>query len=641
MSVTNYLANGYCNGRARRVPHVDPGPEDYPGDHLLPLPGVATAGGPEPYQPFPTHALPPPLGEFVRQGALALGCDQAYLALPVLAVAASAIGNTRVIQLKRTWTEPSVIWAAIVGDSGTLKSPAWMLAVAPLFTFQGRLLEAYRREEAMYQAALERFKEAKRTGVLDASATPPQKPILERVICSDTTVEKLASILEDNPRGILLARDELSGWLGSFTRYKGRQGGTDLPNWLEMHRAGAVMVDRKTSEKPTLHVPRAAVSVTGGIQPGILARALTADFLDAGLGARLLMAWPPKLPKKWSDLEIDQDTERGYHELLGQLLALDLDSRQDERVPHALTLSPEAKSAWTAFYDDWAEEQAAAEGELAAAFSKLEAYAARFALVHHVVSELAAGEDDRGPIQLASVQAGIILCRWFGAEARRIYASLSEPAEDRARRRLVEFVHVRGGRLTGRQLQRSNPAKYPDVDQAEAALQELVDTGVAEWQRHQPQGGGRPSRLCVLLPHPTTDNTRQNSPDADGAGDLDGWGQPDKTPTPIPPTPGFSGENEVLSGIVSRRVDTPGVRNEDQPGESSASGGREFRQANGVSSAGLQPPAPPSGAEIHGYGYDGQRCPLEECVTWDWEGAPQRYPRCRWPIPKASQGGDQ
>jgi hypothetical protein len=73
----------------------------------------------EPYQPFPIEALPGPLGDFVREGAAALGCDPAYLALPALAVAASAIGNARVLRLKRGWDEPSVIWSVIIGESGT------------------------------------------------------------------------------------------------------------------------------------------------------------------------------------------------------------------------------------------------------------------------------------------------------------------------------------------------------------------------------------------------------------------------------------------------------------------------------------------------------------------------------------------
>ncbi len=53
------------------------------------------------YQDFPVDALPFPLKEYISQGALALGCDPSYLALPALAVVASCVGNTRTIRLKR------------------------------------------------------------------------------------------------------------------------------------------------------------------------------------------------------------------------------------------------------------------------------------------------------------------------------------------------------------------------------------------------------------------------------------------------------------------------------------------------------------------------------------------------------------
>ncbi len=49
--------------------------------------------------------------------------------------------------------------------------------------------------------------------------------MLRRVICSDTTIEKLAEILEDDARGVLVTRDELPGWLNSFSRYKGKAEG--------------------------------------------------------------------------------------------------------------------------------------------------------------------------------------------------------------------------------------------------------------------------------------------------------------------------------------------------------------------------------------------------------------------------------
>jgi DNA polymerase I-like protein with 3'-5' exonuclease and polymerase domains len=517
----------------------------------------APPGGPRkrpravaPYAPFPVDALPTPLGEYVRQGAAALGCDPAYLALPVLAVVASVIGGTRTIRLKRGWEEPSVVWSAIVGDSGTLKSPAYLKAVAYLFRLQKRLLVEFKAAAAAYQQELADYKAAKK--LFDKKegpdpGDPPEPPVLQRVICSDTTIEKLAQILEDNPRGTLVARDELAGWLGSFCRYKGKGGGTDLPNWLEMYRAGTVVVDRKTGDRPTLFIPHAAVSIAGGIQPGVLVRALTPEFLDAGLAARLLMAMPPKLPKRWSEAEITEEAERAYHDVLDRLLELGFGANEEgERVPQVLRLSPEGRRTWIAFYDVWAREQAAAEGELAACFSKLEAYAARFALLHHVVSRLARGQDDLVPVGPESVESGVALCKWFAEEARRIYSILTESAEERDTRRLVEFIRTRGGRITAQALQKSNSRTYPDADAATRALDLLADAGYGYWH-DRPGGprGGRPTRDFVL--HTAPDNTDKTPLDTDGDDPEPPGEAPDETPLLSDDTPDIPEKNGVSS----------------------------------------------------------------------------------------------
>jgi hypothetical protein len=511
----------------------------------------------DPYQPFPVHLLPDPLAEYVRQGASALWCDPVYVALPALAAVASVIGSTRTIRLKRGWEEPCIVWSAVIADSGTLKSPAWLMAVGFLFRLQKRLLAEFKQKHAAYQEELAEYKERKRKAKEEGSeaGNPPEEPVLVRVVCSDTTIEKLAEILEDNPHGVLLTRDELNGWLTSFSRYKGNQGGTDLPLWLESYRAGPWLVDRKTGDRRTSFVPRTVVSVTGGIQPNVLAGALTDDFLDAGLPARLLLAMPPKLAKRWSELEVEPDAEQSYHALLDGLLALDFDrDSQGEQAPHALRLSAEAKAIWVAFYDDWAQEQAAAEGAMAAAYAKLEAYAARLSLLHHVVTCVGRNADDRQEVGARSVEAGIGLARWFASEARRIYAMLGESPEERQDRRLVEFIRSQGGRITTRQLQRSNPARYRAAEQAEAALHGLVESGLAEWHRHQPEGGGRPSQVCVLLANLTVDNNRQN-PWAFDEGDQRSHGDgPDRTWDTPRVSSGFAATNEISSVSVNRRV---------------------------------------------------------------------------------------
>lgn len=467
----------------------------------------------EPYRPFPVDALPYALAEFVGQCAESLGCDSAFVALPCLTAVAAMIGNARCIQLKHGWTEPPILWTAAIGDSGTLKSPAHGKAINPVFRIQHDLMEKHKRALAEYDRLCDEYELAKKAAEENGDEPPkePEKPQVERVICSDTTIEKLAELLADNPRGLLVARDELAGWLGSFSRYKGKAGGTDLPNWLELFRAGTMIVDRKTGERRTIFIPHAAASVTGTIQPGVLARILTPEFLESGLAARLLLAMPPKQVKQWTECEVAPDVEAAYREILANLRKLTPDWDDGKLVPRVLTMSADAKRAWVSFYNEWAREQQAAEGDLAAAFSKREGYAARFALIHHVVTHLAGAivdNPDLVPVEKHSVEAGIKLSKWFANEDRRIYAMLAENEEQLALRRLVEYVQSRGGRMTSRELRQSNPRKYRTADDAEAALEMLVQSEWAKWQpRPTGEQGGRPTRECCLIENTVVNET--------------------------------------------------------------------------------------------------------------------------------------
>ncbi len=511
-----------------------------------------------PWQPFPVEHLPDPWKGFVSAASKAIGADPAFFALPVLSVIGGAIGNTRRVALKKDWTEPPVIWSCIVGESSSLKSPALAAITDPVRDVQERHIEEYRSELAGFDERLQcwterkrecdrwrkaqnsNLKNPKRENADDDGLPPedpgerPEPPTLKRVYCSDTTIERLADLLHENPRGLLVVRDELSGWLGSFTKYKGRSGATDLPNWLEMHRAGAVTVDRKTGDRKFTYVPRAAASVTGGIQPGILSRQLTPEFMASGLTARLLLAMPPTRVKVWSESEIPEDTVASVRRNLEALYALDfLTNSEDKPRPYLNKLSPEAKNLWVDFYNTWASRQAGAEGELAAAFGKLEAYAARFALLHHVVTtaESSAGT---GAISSASMEHGIALAMWFAHETERIYAMLGETEEETELRRLVETVERlaarNGGRVTAKILQQSNGRRYRSSADAEGALESLATAGLGRWEEAPPKPkGGRPSSQGFVL-CPTFDDSYQ-TPDGQDDGDDDiPPGASDETP---------------------------------------------------------------------------------------------------------------
>ena len=458
---------------------------------------------PKKFRKFPTDVLPEPVLSYVRNGARALGCDESYIALPLLSALAMAVGNSRRIQLKRSWCEPAILWTAIVGESGSLKSPAIELALKPLRKMQGEALREYEAEMEQYSkdlAEYERQKGQRRNSVLGPDK--PKEPIAKRFYCSDATVEAVAGLLRNAPRGLLLMRDELSGWLKGFNLYKGGKGSDDAA-WLELHRAGTLLVDRKTGNPKTIYIPSAAVSVCGGIQPDILRLALGREHFENGLAARLLLAMPPREPKKWTDTDIDIEVSEELEAVFEDLLAMKMTSLEGcGPEPIDLPLTPEGQQAWIRFYNEHAQEQVEiAGGDLAAAWSKLEGYAARLALIIHCVRVVARapGMGDAGYIDEQSIKAGATISRWFGAEAKRIYAALHEEEEDREQRRLVELIRNKGGEVTVRELMQASQQYRGSANVAESALKELADIGWGRWQT-VPGGaaGGRPSRKFVL-----------------------------------------------------------------------------------------------------------------------------------------------
>ncbi len=459
----------------------------------------------QPYKKFPLEYLPEPLRSFARETAAAIGMDPAFMALPSIVMAAATIGNTHRIRLKHGWNEPPILWGAIIGDSGTGKSPALRAATAPIKRVQSNYvkeheaaLEAFQFEHTAWQSQAEAWKRDK--GIRGDPPIEPKPPAMKRIWLADSTIEALVERLQTSPRGLVVIADELAGWLGGHNQYKGKGRGNDTAHWLSMFNGDEVVWDRRTGPSTFINVKSAAVCVVGGIQPGILTRSLTDEHWDNGLAPRLLMVCPPKRQRMWTEDTISEETEQRVEELFAELLALDFETADDGSPrPIVVPLGREAKSLFIDYYNQHAAEQSEMNSRESSLWSKLEAYAPRFALVHHLV-RVAAGERtvNRTAIDAHSMEAGIGLADWFGHEARRIYGMFGESADDRESRELVEFILTKfGGSITARELMRAKRRYRDSAEAAEQALNELAKNGLGKWENQPHNRAGRPGRLLV------------------------------------------------------------------------------------------------------------------------------------------------
>lgn len=493
------------------------------------------------YVPFPVGTLPPTVARFVRETAKAMQCDPAFVALPSLAILGGAIGTSREIKIKESWREPPIVWTCIIARSGTAKSPSQDAAVKPLADVEHSAqlenkaaLTEYENRKLQYEKDLARWKSDKGGAV--PMPEKPEPPRRKRYIVADTTLEALAPLIEENPRGLVMVRDELAAWVRGFNQYKGGKGG-DAAAWLELHRAGRLSVDRKGDRK-SIYVPRAAVSLCGTIQPGTFASAMRGEHFESGLTARLLIAQPPTYCKTFTLDAPSMATVEGYTKTVHSLAALEPVYEEDGPRPFALSMTPDALAAWSEWYGRHAKRQhEAGEDAEAAALAKLEAYAARFALIFALCRNPRGSE-----VSVEDIRRGCVLADWFANEAARLYCRLAEDDEAAELRKLVNWIERKGGSVTPRDLCR-NLSAYATVRDAEIALDGLVQENVGAWLDPAPgPTGGRPSRVFVLHRVDRPDPVEPEYPIPDASADAD-------------ETPDSAMETEVSS--VS--VESPGL----------------------------------------------------------------------------------
>lgn len=466
------------------------------------------------WNPFPVGALPEPWRSYVPSVATSVQVDPAMVALPALVASAAAIGATRSIQLSPDWREPCILWGALVATSGDGKSPAARAVMSPAYqrdsdaqTINEERLTEFRQHLREFDVDRKAWEKLRAKGEIEPLPIEPQRPTLPRFTVGDVTVEKLAEILADSSRSVLMIRDELAALMGGFERYSGGRGGAERSFYLSLFTAETTQVDRKTGDRRSLTLENPHLSIYGGVQPGLLHNLLSNDDLAAGLPARFLFMMPPCPEKRWRRPAIPPEQTAAVERLFGKLYALgevsewepaEFGEAENGLQTKALPLTAEADAEFGRFYEAYHRERKTLPTCERAAWPKLIAYCGRLALVLELVENPAAEQ-----VGLNSVQQAITLTRWFSHEARRVYAMRYESAADRETREVLQLVERNGGVLTARELQQQS-RQFKKAMEAEIALGKLQKAKLGDW--HTIDTGGRQrTEFRLHKPYPSTE----------------------------------------------------------------------------------------------------------------------------------------
>ncbi len=285
------------------------------------------------------------------------------------------------------------------------------------------------------------------------------------------------------PKGVLICRDELAGWLLGMTIYN--QSGRQF--WLESYGGRPYRVERQKHPEP-IEVPRLAVAVTGGTQPERLAEFFKEP--DDGLMARFLWGWPEPLAFR---MGMKAPRAGDAIEALDRLRLLELtpDVPGSRAAPMMVPLTPAARDMIEAFAQEMQLRQADAVGLMRSALGKARGHAARLALVLTLLG-WCAPEGCREPplaIEEASVFAACTLMRdYFLPMAERVYGDAACPVAERNAATLARWI--KKTRATGvhvRSIQRI--ARLPGLREAAAIHAAAALLVEADWLRPPPRGG--------------------------------------------------------------------------------------------------------------------------------------------------------
>jgi putative DNA primase/helicase len=508
---------------------AQPGGEEWPDPYPLPEALLRVA-------PFDCDLLPEKLRPWVEDVADRMQCPPDFIGVTVMAAGGSVIGPKIVMRPKSNddWQVVPNQWGIIVGRPGVMKSPAVEEGLRPL---KRLCAEAEKRFKAAKDAhdtdkriadllAKEAIKRAddllkkersnpdaaqKARDLLSDRQDIPE-PTLRRYIANDTNIASLGVLLQQNPNGLLVYRDELISLLRSLDQEEREsEKGFYLTGW---NGDSAYTFDR-IGRGLHLSIDRVCLSMLGSTQPGrigeYISQAIRGGLGDDGLMQRFgLLVWPDTSPEwKHVDRWPDKDARTTAFEVFDRLDKLDWRAAgakrdrgptgDEEGLPY-LRFSIEA-------YDEFVEWRGNLERRIRedlhpaieSHLSKYRKLVPGLALICHLA------DGGTGPVASIALRRALAWAKYLETHARRAYGSVTAAEAATARAILAK---LRSGSLkpefSARDVWRPQWSRLTDPGVVSAGLRMLI---AYDYLRETTvKTGGRPA--TVYTANPKSMNTR-------------------------------------------------------------------------------------------------------------------------------------
>jgi hypothetical protein len=508
------------------VSSVSPSPPPFSDSYASNRASVSSVSDPQapfpefrPLQPLPSELLDVPAFDpfllpeafrpWVEDIANRIQCPMDFPAVAAMVAYSSLVGRRVGVRPKQRddWLVVPNLWGGPVGRPGVMKTPGIQEPMSFLRRIEASASENHERASKDYEAQLivakahekqvqASVQKALKNGgdaleiAREAVANAKEPPVRRRYVTNDATVEKLGELLRDNPTGILIFRDELTGLLKNLDK-DGQEGSRAfyLESW---NGTGAFTFDR--IGRGTVEIPAACCSILGGIQPGPLSgylnAAIRAGSGDDGLIQRFQLLVYPDVGRTWKNVDQlpESNAKQRAWNVFGAASRLDARScgatvEADDQIPF-LRFAPEAQdcfSEWRASLETAVRsgnEHPAIEAHL----SKYRSLIPSLALLLH----LADGRS--GAITEQAVCQAIRWSRYLEPHARRVYGlALGSSLECRAIANHILKGDLEDG-FSARDVYRKSWSHVSDQQSAERGLDQLIQLGWLAEEVNQTRG---------------------------------------------------------------------------------------------------------------------------------------------------------
>ncbi len=444
---------------------------------------------------FPLDVLPKAWRPWASRAANGANASVDHVALSLIAVAAGQIGHIRRIAPVPSWSEPCILWTALVGPPSSGKTPAMDTALHMVRAMERRHAiahyEACRRHEETIQEKKERAKEELRRALRDNTRLPdfvpePDPPPPRPLTASDATIEAMAEALRNSARGVLLPRDQRSDWLDRM------RDDSERAFWLSAWSGHPFLVERKG--KPAFNLPCPGIAILGTIEPDMMASALAAG--DDRVIARFLFAWAER-PSFQSLSEMAEAARPEERQALTRLY----DMPEARRI---VPLEAEAVSSFDGFRRMHDAEAGKFDGRDAAWWGKGPGTVLRLA---GTLTFLAWAIQPQGTAEPAQVPAWTIKAAarlwrdYLWPHARAVFRTAGSSPRDSQSQKILRWIRrERRTEVSRTELRRDALGRTCNAAAAERVAEQLVSAGWLKPVHAERDGRGRPPSRWAVNP---------------------------------------------------------------------------------------------------------------------------------------------